>query len=146
MSAVRIDPKRFEDADFTLEYFRNTGFDSNEMNRRLIEDQVQVNLLVVLGKTLQALDSEKNKAKGEASPTKTDVDMINQQREANRKAQENAPANSEVQTATSVTTNPVNLTEQDTTLTNADVETNKQTSTSNPETAKESNNTNDIDI
>jgi hypothetical protein len=146
MSAVRIDPKRFEDAEFTVEYFRSTGFDPNEMNRQLIADQVQVNLLVVLATTLREIDKLKNEASGQPSPVLSDVDSINKAREANQKATENAPVNSTIQTAESVSTNPANLgtTSQDATLTKSDVSNNSGTEGSGTETPATS--ASDIDL
>jgi hypothetical protein len=126
-----VDPKRFEDDEFVLEYFGATGFDVNEMNTQLIRDRVQVNLLTVVATLGKALQSERNKPSDSSkADLKSEVESLNKRREAEKKAAENAPTG-EIQTAESVSTNPTNLTQ---------TETNTAPSNSNPETAREENN------
>jgi hypothetical protein len=85
----QIDPKRFEDAEFVLEYFRETGYDPNQMSKRLQEDNVVgVNLLVILSTVLKALD-EANKSGESEDIVENEISALDKARERENEIKQN---------------------------------------------------------
>lgn len=83
-----IDPKRFDDANFVVEYFGDSVGDINAMSRKLIDDNVQgVNLLNVVS-TLVKRVKELTEDDTSASDTKAEVEALNKQREEKAQVQQ----------------------------------------------------------
>jgi cell division septation protein DedD len=83
-----IDPKRFDDPNFVVEYFGDSVGDINAMSRRLIDDNVQgVNLLNVVS-TLVKRIKELTEDDTSAEDTKAEVAALDKQREEKQQVQQ----------------------------------------------------------